>query len=227
MVIASPRQMAKAAYARLTQASRIGAYLRGTDSPRLNIGCGHNPLPAWLNVDLSAGRGPAVYMDATRRFPFPDGTFQAVLCEHMIEHVPREAGESLVREALRVLAPGGWFRVVTPDLEGMAALCVTEPTPQARRYLEFVASFHGRPSITPADAVNYIFYDYGHRHIYSIASLSEVLRNAGFVDVAATRAGHPIQPVFHGVEGHPGFMGLENDALEAFALEARKPLRDA
>jgi SAM-dependent methyltransferase len=223
VVIAAARAAAKRAYAQLVQQSRVAAYLGGEPSPRLNIGCGYNTLPGWLNVDLTAGRGPTVYMDATRRFPLPDNTFAAVLCEHMIEHIPVEAGAALVREVFRVLAPGGWFRVVTPDLENLAGLCLASPSPEARRYLDFVADLHGRPTITPAEALNYIFYEYGHRHIYSISNLAQVLRGAGFVDVADTRAGYPIQAVFHGVEGHPGFMGLENDALEAFALEGRKP----
>jgi hypothetical protein len=112
---------------------------------------------------------------------------------------------------------------VTPDLEGLAGMCVSPPTPAQERYLGFVAKLHGRDSITPADALNLIFYEYGHRHIYTVAELTGVLAAAGFEDIRASRAGHPIDPGFAGVEGHPGFMGLENDAVEAFALEAKKP----
>ncbi len=225
MVIAAAQAAARRVYGRLFQASQMESYLSAQTAPRLNIGCGCNTLPGWMNVDLTGGRGGAIYMDATRRFPLPDDTFEAVLCEHMIEHVPQEAGATLAREAFRVLAPGGWLRIVTPDLERLVGLCITEPTEEAQRYLDFVASIHGRPRITPAEAINYMFYEYGHRHIYSIAGLSAVLRQAGFVDLVDTRAGYPAQPVFEGAEGHPGFMGLENDALEAFAIEARKPPR--
>jgi predicted SAM-dependent methyltransferase len=227
MVMALARQAAKRTYGRLTQARRIAAYLHAEATPKLNIGCGYNTLPGWLNVDLDAGRGAAVYMNATRRFPLPADRFAAVLCEHMIEHVPREAGATLISEAFRVLAPGGWLRIITPDLERLAVLCLAAPTPEGQRYLDFVASIHGRPSITPAEAMNYMFYEYGHRHIYTISSLAEMLRSAGFVDLEDTRAGYPLQPIFKGAEGHPNFMGLENDALEAFALEARKPERTA
>jgi hypothetical protein len=141
----------------------------------------------------------------------------------MIEHVPEGAGAHIVREAFRVLKPGGRVRIITPDLENMARLATQPLDDKGKAYLEFVAKLHGRDAVTPADALNLIFYEYGHRHIYSIAKLRGVLESAGFKDVNETRAGYPIDPIFVGAEGHPNFMGLDNDAVEAFALEAQKP----
>jgi ubiquinone/menaquinone biosynthesis C-methylase UbiE len=176
-----------------------------------------------MNVDLTGGRHGSIYMNAARRFPLPDDTFDAILCEHLIEHLPEKDGLSLLREALRVLKPGGRIRVVTPDLESLAQLCQSEPTGVGAEYVAFVAKLHGRPAITPGEALNYIFYDYGHRHIYTVAKLRRVLEGVGFADVTESRAGYPVHPIFRGAEGHPNFMGLENDAFEAFALEAVKP----
>jgi SAM-dependent methyltransferase len=45
--------------------------------------------------------------------PFPDGHFDAVFYHHVIEHVP-DARASLV-ELARVLQPGGWLYVGTPN----------------------------------------------------------------------------------------------------------------
>jgi hypothetical protein len=44
-----------------------------------------------------------------------------------------------------------------------------------------------------------------------------------FILQASSIRHDPLHETFHGVEGHPNFMGLENDAFEAFALEAAKP----
>jgi SAM-dependent methyltransferase len=223
MALALAKATAKKVLGRLTQASQIEAYLKDNPYPKLNIGCGYNVVPGWMNVDLTGGRGGTIFMDALKTFPVPEGTFDAILCEHMVEHLPKEAGPVLAREAFRALKPGGRMRIVTPDLENMARLALDSSTPQARRYLEFVAGVHGRETITGADALNYIFYEYGHRHIYTVASLTAVMREAGFTEIVETRAGHPAAEVFLGAEGHSNFMGAENNATEAFALEARKP----
>ena len=226
LIVKSARALAKSAYVRFAAPAQIRAYLAAHTSPRLNVGCGYNVLPGWMNVDLSGGRHGTIYMDATRALPLPEDTFDAVLCEHLIEHVPEADGRSLLRNSIRVLKPGGCIRVITPDLENLARLCVTPPDEAGSRYLDFVAKLHGRATITPGEALNFIFYEYGHRHIYTRDKLRQLLEEAGFTDVAEGRAGSPLDPVFDGAEGHPQFMGLENDAFEAFALEARKPQRD-
>jgi SAM-dependent methyltransferase len=52
--------------------------------------------------------------------PFPDGDFDAVYHSHVLEHFPREGALRFLREAVRVLRPGGIMRVVVPDLEQIA-----------------------------------------------------------------------------------------------------------
>jgi len=47
---------------------------------------------------------------------FPGNSFTAVLASHLIEHLNDPA--SLVREAYRVLVPGGSFFVTTPNIAG-------------------------------------------------------------------------------------------------------------
>lgn len=46
----------------------------------------------------------------------PDGAFDAVICSHVLEHVPDDA--RAMRELRRVTAPGGWCLVMVPiDLD--------------------------------------------------------------------------------------------------------------
>ena len=55
---------------------------------------------------------------AKSRLPFVNGSLQMVYSEHMLEHMLPIAGGGVtfLREAWRVLAPGGLLRIVTPDL---------------------------------------------------------------------------------------------------------------
>ncbi|MES1156688.1 MAG: methyltransferase domain-containing protein [Alphaproteobacteria bacterium] len=223
MLTSKAKGAVRALYGRLVAPQQISAFLAQPGPRRLNLGCGHNVLAGWLNVDLEGGRHGKTFMNALRPFPIPDASLDAILCEHLIEHVPAEGGRFLLGEAFRVLKPGGVIRVITPDLVGLARMCVDGPNDAEKGYLDFVAGLHNRPSIAPSDALNYIFYEYGHRHIYTTASLQSAMSAAGFKEITESRAGHPQNPIFNGAEGHPNFMGAENDAIEAFALEATKP----
>jgi SAM-dependent methyltransferase len=57
------------------------------------------------------------YHDITRPWRFESGTFSAIFCSHVLEHLYFDQVESCLREAQRVLAPGGIFRIVVPDLD--------------------------------------------------------------------------------------------------------------
>lgn len=52
--------------------------------------------------------------------PFPDGTFDAVICSEVLEHLPDY--ERAVDELVRVLRPGGWLGVSVPRY-GPEAVC--------------------------------------------------------------------------------------------------------
>ena len=73
-------------------------------------GAGARPA-GYVNLDLFAVPGVDVAADA-ERMPFPDGLFQRVECDAVLEHVRRP--ERVMAEIARVLAPGGYLHLVTP-----------------------------------------------------------------------------------------------------------------
>lgn len=94
----------------------------------LDVGCGDKPyevlfLPhveAYVGVEhdatwagtVSARHGKADVVYAGDRLPFDDASFQTVLSNQVLEHVPDPA--HLCREMARVLAPGGRLLVTVP-----------------------------------------------------------------------------------------------------------------
>lgn len=84
---------------------------------RLNIGCGANPLPGWINIDRVA-RAPGVLTDIdVTTLPYPDGSLDEVLAEHVFEHFSF-AEEGLVwLEMARALRSGGCLTIEVPDFE--------------------------------------------------------------------------------------------------------------
>jgi len=64
-------------------------------------------------------RGLAIHNGTLEDAGFMKDSFHVVHCSHLIEHV--EDPHSFFREVYRVLHPGGYFIVTTPNCEGMQA----------------------------------------------------------------------------------------------------------
>jgi predicted SAM-dependent methyltransferase len=205
-----------------TAAFEIQNYLKQHSSRYLNIGADGNRPKGWLNVDLYPTFG-VVYLDATLMSPLPSESFDAVLCEHMIEHVSRGHAFEICKQIHRVLKPGGVARLVTPDLDRLARL-VLQPATEEDRYLQLVRIWSGNPLATSVDSVNILFREYGHQYLYNRAALRNVLVDAGFSNIVETSASGYGNPVFRDAQGHVTSLntpvGEELNDLEAFAFEA-------
>jgi dolichol-phosphate mannosyltransferase len=90
----------------------------------LDIGCGSSrilqSLPQAVGLDMQIRKlrwlrapGRQLVQGSLSELPFPDGTFDAVICSEVIEHIPRE--EIDLTDMVRVLAPGGTLVLGTPD----------------------------------------------------------------------------------------------------------------
>lgn len=77
----------------------------------LCIGGGGRWMPGFVNLDLFVLPGVDLAADA-ECLPFPEGVFQRVECDAVLEHVVDPV--RVMREIERVLAPGGFAHLVTP-----------------------------------------------------------------------------------------------------------------
>src|ERR1051326_5853954 len=90
-------------------------YIGSHQVRKLQIGAGPIALPGWLGTDLWPTKS-IIFLDATKRFPIGDHTFDYIHSEHMIEHLSWVEGQFMLQECRRILKPGGTIRVGTPDL---------------------------------------------------------------------------------------------------------------
>ncbi len=121
---------------RWTRRRTVARYLAAADPPRLQIGSGTHLLDGWLNTDVQIfRRGPVLYVDARRPFPFPDRAFACVFTEHQIEHIARDEAARMLAECHRVLRSGGRIRVATPDLAWVGSLAVPPLGAEQARYV--------------------------------------------------------------------------------------------
>lgn len=89
---------------------KINAFLAkyATEARVLDIGAGGSEhlqfFPNRVTIDINPARNPQVVGDA-QALPFPDESFDAVVCSEVFEHVPDLHAAS--SEMVRVLKPGG------------------------------------------------------------------------------------------------------------------------
>ena len=97
----------------------------GEPARLLNFGCGGTFHPDWTNLDTSPVSPEVIAHDLRLRFPFADGTFDAVYGSHVLEHLEPAAAERLLQDCFRILRPGGIIRIAVPDLEAIVRLYVS------------------------------------------------------------------------------------------------------
>ena len=90
----------------------------------LDLGCGMKPyqrmfggaVDRWVGLDFAntpSGRSAANVFGSALEIPFGTARFDVVLSTQVLEHVPRPA--KLLREAQRVLRPGGYLVLTAPQ----------------------------------------------------------------------------------------------------------------
>ncbi|MCX5214937.1 class I SAM-dependent methyltransferase [Kitasatospora sp. NBC_00240] len=154
--------------------------------------------PAGLGTDLAALGSPELtsepgilyrvdddrvftQLDISEPLPFADGSVEWVYAEHLIEHVTMPVAVGWLREARRVLRPGGVLRITTPDLARYLRGYADDDGFLARHRRRLGMLGFGPPMpARPAFLVNQIFRYYGHQWIYDLDELRHVLTRAGF-----------------------------------------------
>lgn len=193
------------------------AFLAARGLVGLNVGCAFwNLRPACVNIDLLKvethrgqateysriaildGRAHYLEYDVTTPIPLPDASFEWLHSEHLIEHISQEGAIRFLKEAHRLLKPGGVLRISTPDLaiyvEGYRDPARTFFNKHARiieqlgrMYPEAGSDAFPEVQRRPAWMVNQIFKYWGHQWIYDFEEMVYVLREAGFDEKSIER----------------------------------------
>lgn len=186
---------------------------------RLNIGCGGQIEPGWVNIDRSfseeqvelAGKRLARYLvcDLAEPLPLQDETATAIVAHHVLDLLEGDDLRALLLEVERILTPAGVLRVSSVDYRNAAAAMVQGD-------LDFFRAL-GVPEVGTAAETFAWYLDWGGARrtvFYAPAQLGlEYLEPAGFEwEVVG----------YHETTAMPSVTDLDSREDESWFLEARK-----
>ena len=188
----------------------------------MQMGCAYSPLEGWYNCDLFTLSRKVNYINATKRLPIADNTFQNVFTEHFIEHLSLEQGRFFFHEAYRIMKPGGVIRTATPNVQFLFDL-YNKKTKSHEKYIEWCTKkYFPKELVHPVNVINNMFYGYGHRFIYDPEFMQEILKECGFKSIRICRPGESLVPYLKNIERHGHSVSEEFNQLETFVIEAEK-----
>lgn len=162
----------------------------------LHVGCGKNRLAGWINADVHPGTDLIVFLE--RRLPFFANSLRRIFMEHVLEHVPFSTGVFFLREARRVLMPGGVIRIAMPDLDDLI-----DGYQNDWRRFDWVNWPAHHFIQTRAEMINIAFRWWGHQHLYNREELERALHDAGFRQYSFRQPGESDFPDLCGLETRP------------------------
>lgn len=195
---------------------------------KLQLGCGKNTLEGWLNADLKPTKR-TIFLDAAKRLPFDNCTFDYVFSEHLIEHLKYQDGVRLIQESYRILKNRGKIRISTPDLSFLIQLYTENKADLQERYIRWTVD-STLPDIgiySDTFVINNFFRDctrkfIDHKFIYDYKTLKDILQNCGFVNVSRYKPGESDDANLQGIESHGRIITDEFNELESFVAEGTK-----
>lgn len=83
---------------------------------KLNLGCGYNKYPGYVNVDSDPKCSPDIVANLEEPLPFGDSTVSEIILYHVLEHLGQDTQTyfRIWQEFYRVLKPGGEIRITVP-----------------------------------------------------------------------------------------------------------------
>jgi len=138
----------------------------------------------WKNIDILPLHSNAEHLgcrftqyDISLKIREKDSSVECVVASHIMEHLDRKQGKKVVNEVFRVLRPGGTFRVATPDLRKICS-----------KYADGSIGDFGIFDKNVRDAEDdaqrlWLVSMAGHRTVYDAVALTNLLENAGFIDI--------------------------------------------
>jgi SAM-dependent methyltransferase len=176
---------------------------------RLNWGCGPNAIEGWLNSDRHAASGIDIVGDILHGLPIESSSIDYIVAVHVLQDLTWGDIPPALREVLRILKPGGYFRLAVPDIDRAIDA-----------YRRGDAQYFHVPNCDAqsvgAKFITQIIWYGSVRTPCTFDFVHESLESSGFVSVLRCRFGETASP-------HAEITALDNRERESLFVEAQRP----
>lgn len=184
---------------------------------KINLGCGWECRDGWINADNTKKpqkeNYPITYMDVTAPWEYDDNTFDYVLSEHMIEHIPDQKNLFMLKEAFRCLKPDGVIRITCPSRTFYENLPGRDDHVFVHNYVRKI--FKREPRQGDAALISRrTLREQGHVWVPTASQLMLRLKEAGFDKVYGCIYGISDYPELNGIELDDGVRRYESLCVE-------------
>lgn len=89
---------------------------------KLNLGCGFDKKPGYLNIDFQEFHSPDLVGDVRNLNMLPSDVYEEILAQDVLEHLPQIDIIPTLKEWQRLLRAGGVLKLRVPNLTGILEL---------------------------------------------------------------------------------------------------------
>ena len=184
------------------------------------------PIAGKLLARLSGNPQPfpdeVLYGDVVKGLPLATGSVDGLYACHVLEHLTLADMRAALTESLRVLKPGGVFRLIVPDLKSRAKAYVEAGDDPEAAHAFMRSTYLGVESRgqTISARLRAAIGNSAHLWMFDFPAMSAELNRAGFVAIRRAAFGDADDPMFARVELADRFIA---DNIVEVAVEACKP----
>jgi len=153
---------------------------------KLNLGCGGNLLPGYLNIGFEDGRPDSeIYLnhDLSKGIPALNNSVDVIYNCHFLEHLSYQDGIQFLCNSHLVMKEGAIMRILVPDLE----LWCIKYLQHDRAFLDdYRNRYLGNAYPTDASIFMGMLHNHGHKMGWDYDTLRHWLLRIGFKDVCQT-----------------------------------------
>lgn len=200
---------------------------------KFHLGCGPIFIPGYLNVgwwphlgDGSMYANPNgvenTYLynhDLVKGIPAVDNSLDVVYHSHLLEHLSNLEGIGFLAACYRVLRPGGFMRIVVPDLELWTKNYVHGNQFFFDEYLR--QGLGHNKDLYPTNGAIFMgmLHNHGHKMGYDFPTLKSVLERTGFHRIRRTLCQESDLPDIAIVEPVQALKVMESLCIECYKPE--------